>query len=73
MTGQERESNPSDRPDEPNRTDVRDEGKREYELDIDRMVNEGLGGGMVTMHNGLIEDTTAHTMTGQAEEGSDEH
>lgn len=31
-------------------------------MDIDRMVNEGLGGGQVTMHNGLIEDSTTDTM-----------
>ncbi|WP_429368921.1 hypothetical protein [Paenibacillus sp. DS2015] len=29
-----------------------------YELDIDRMVNEGLGGGNVTLDNGLIGDST---------------
>ena len=34
------------------------EGRQEYEMDIDRMVNEGLGGGYVTLHNGLIESTT---------------
>jgi len=37
------------------------EGRREYEMDIDRMVNEGLGGGNVTQHNGLIEETTTDT------------
>lgn len=31
-------------------------------LDIDRMVNEGLGGGNVTEHNGLIGSTTTDTM-----------
>lgn len=31
-------------------------------LDIDRMVNEGLGGGTVTRDNGLIEETTTDTM-----------
>lgn len=30
-------------------------------MDIDRMVNEGLGGGTVTLHNGLIEETTTDT------------
>lgn len=34
------------------------EGRREYEMDIDRMVNEGLGGGNVTLHNGLIGHST---------------
>jgi hypothetical protein len=38
--------------------DVLFEGRAEYELDVDRMVNEGLGGGRVTLHNGLIGDTT---------------
>lgn len=28
-----------------------------YELDIDRMVNEGLGGGNVTIDNGFIGDS----------------
>ncbi|WP_106766776.1 hypothetical protein [Paenibacillus faecalis] len=31
-------------------------------LDIDRMVNEGLGGGNVTRDNGLIGHTTTDTM-----------
>lgn len=31
-------------------------------LDIDRMVNEGLGGGNVTKDNGVIEETTIDTM-----------
>lgn len=31
-------------------------------MDIDRMINEGLGGGNVTMHNGLIEHSTTDTM-----------
>lgn len=31
-------------------------------MDVDRMINEGLGGGMVTRDNGLIEDTTTDTM-----------
>lgn len=39
-------------------SDIPFEGKEQYELDIDRMVNEGLGGGYVTEHNGLIEETT---------------
>ena len=41
----------------PNESDSREK----FFVDIDRMVNEGLGGGQVTMDNGLIEDTTAHT------------
>lgn len=38
------------------------QGRDQYFMDIDRMVNEGLGGGNVTMHNGLIEETTTDTM-----------
>ncbi|MGG1553560.1 MULTISPECIES: hypothetical protein [Paenibacillus] len=38
------------------------EGKDDHFMDIDRMINEGLGGGNVTMHNGLIEATTTDTM-----------
>jgi hypothetical protein len=33
-----------------------------YFVDIDRMVNEGLGGGNVSVDNGLIEETTAETL-----------
>lgn len=39
-----------------------DEGRRQYFMDIDRMVNEGLGGGNVTCHNGLIGESTTDTM-----------
>lgn len=42
--------------------DTDDQGKDDYFMDIDRMINEGLGGGNVTMHNGLIESTTTDTM-----------
>jgi len=38
------------------------EGRLRYEMDVDRMVNEGLGGGQVTMHNGWIGDTTVDDM-----------
>lgn len=38
------------------------EGRDNYDMDIDRMVNEGLGGGNVTLHNGLVEETTTHSM-----------
>lgn len=38
------------------------EGREEMFLDIDRMVNEGLGGGTVTDQNGWIGDTTVDTM-----------
>ncbi|QAY68155.1 hypothetical protein [Paenibacillus protaetiae] len=42
--------------------DTRHEGREQYYMDIDRMVNEGLGGGTVTLHNGLIEESTTDTM-----------
>ncbi|MHA6483045.1 hypothetical protein ACX1C1_14195 [Paenibacillus sp. strain BS8-2] len=38
------------------------EGRDAYDMDIDRMVNEGLGGGNVTMHNGLIAESTTDNM-----------
>ena len=38
------------------------EGRDVYDMDIDRMVNEGLGGGQVTLHNGLIAESTTDTM-----------
>jgi hypothetical protein len=38
------------------------QGREDYFMDIDRMVNEGLGGGNVTLSNGLIEETTTDTM-----------
>lgn len=42
--------------------DANHEGRNEYFMDIDRMINEGLGGGTVSMHNGLIEETSTDTM-----------
>ncbi|WP_186438284.1 hypothetical protein [Cohnella terricola] len=38
------------------------EGRDLYDMDVDRMINEGLGGGQVTMHNGLISETATGTM-----------
>lgn len=38
------------------------EGRDEHFIDIDRMINEGLGGGNVTLQNGLIEESTTDTM-----------
>lgn len=38
------------------------EGRDEYFMDIDRMINEGLGGGQISTHNGLIEESTTDTM-----------
>ncbi|USG68546.1 hypothetical protein NDK47_24515 [Brevibacillus ruminantium] len=45
------------------------EGREDYDMDIDRMVNEGLGGGQVMDQNGLIEETTTDTMTGASTAG----
>lgn len=38
------------------------EGRADYDMDVDRMVNEGLGGGNVTLQNGLIDESTTDTM-----------
>lgn len=46
------------------------EGRDNYDMDIDRMVNEGLGGGHVTMHNGLIAESTTDNMVPDDEEGN---
>ncbi|MCR2806139.1 hypothetical protein [Paenibacillus soyae] len=43
------------------------EGRDVYDMDIDRMVNEGLGGGQVTLHNGLIAESTTDTMVEKPE------
>jgi hypothetical protein len=43
-------------------TDAWHDGRSSYEMDIDRMVNEGLGGGQVTTHNGLIDASTTDYM-----------
>ncbi|GAA4718277.1 hypothetical protein [Brevibacillus fulvus] len=40
------------------------EGRDKHFVDIDRMVNEGLGGGQVTDQNGLIEETTTDSLDG---------
>jgi hypothetical protein len=42
--------------------DQLNQGRDDYFMDIDRMVNEGLGGGYVSDQNGLIEATTTNTM-----------
>ncbi|MFP3390688.1 hypothetical protein [Brevibacillus sp. SIMBA_040] len=44
--------------------DAKHEGRDAYDMDIDRMINEGLGGGIVSDQNGLIEETSVDTMTG---------
>jgi len=46
--------------------DEKFEGRDKNFMDIDRMVNEGLGGGQVTEQNGLIEETTTNTITNEA-------
>lgn len=46
----------------PEASSVSNEGRDKYFMDIDRMVNEGLGGGMVTDQNGLIDSITTDTM-----------
>jgi hypothetical protein len=46
----------------PENKDQLHQGRDESFMDIDRMVNEGLGGGNVTLQNGLIEATTTDTM-----------
>jgi len=46
----------------PRLPDVSFEGKDSMFLDIDRMVNEGLGGGLVTSANGLIGDSNTDTI-----------
>jgi hypothetical protein len=38
------------------------EGRDVYDMDVDRMINEGLGGGQVTLHNGLISESSTGTM-----------
>lgn len=43
-------------------SDSNHEGRDNYFMDIDRMINEGLGGGNVTMQNGLIEASTTDTI-----------
>ncbi|MCR8659525.1 hypothetical protein [Paenibacillus endoradicis] len=37
-------------------------GREHYDMDVDRMVNEGLGAGYVTEHNGLVDETTTDSM-----------
>ncbi|WP_235929808.1 hypothetical protein [Chengkuizengella marina] len=42
--------------------EAQNEGREKHFMDIDRMVNEGLGGGHVTLQNGLIDESTTDTM-----------
>lgn len=48
------------------------EGRDKLFMDIDRMVNEGLGGGQVSGQTGLIEPTTTHTMDDEAAKNDSE-
>ncbi|CAH0119400.1 MULTISPECIES: hypothetical protein [unclassified Paenibacillus] len=50
------------RQDEEKERDEISEGRKSYFMDIDRMVNEGLGGGQVTGQNGFIGASTTDTM-----------
>ncbi|TXK76034.1 hypothetical protein [Paenibacillus sp. N3.4] len=45
--------------------DLNHEGKDDHFMDIDRMINEGLGGGNVTIQGGLIDASTTDTMDHQ--------
>ena len=47
--------------------DAEHEGRLTAEMDIDRMVNEGLGGGQVSSRNGRIGDTTTDDMSEEAQ------
>lgn len=51
-----------------NNNDKKHEGREDFFMDIDRMVNEGLGGGQVTLNNGLIDESTTDTMEIEARE-----
>jgi phosphoenolpyruvate synthase/pyruvate phosphate dikinase len=46
-------------------SDTTHENRDDCFMDGDRMINEGLGGGIVTPDNGLIEKTTTDTMAGE--------
>ncbi|MEI7026479.1 hypothetical protein [Paenibacillus sp. y28] len=49
-------------PNEVFQNDADHQGREDAFMDIDRMINEGLGGGQVTVHNGYIGDSTTDTM-----------
>ncbi|WP_169306616.1 hypothetical protein [Cohnella pontilimi] len=44
------------------REDANVEGRDEFDMDVDRMVNEGLAGGQVKIQNGLVTESTTDTM-----------
>jgi len=58
QTKQERQSDVTD----VTMDDALFEGRNSADMDIDRMVNEGLGGGNITLHNGFIDHSTTDTM-----------
>lgn len=45
-----------------NRDESNNESRDDQFMDVDRMINEGLGGGNVTMHNGYIGASTTDVM-----------
>jgi len=45
-----------------------DNDEEAYQLDIDRMVNEGLGGGQVTIDNGYVGDIPPEQLIMEREE-----
>ncbi|WP_442601875.1 hypothetical protein [Paenibacillus sp. KN14-4R] len=52
----------SDKQEHTQSADSRHEGRDKYFMDVDRMISEGLGGGLVTEDNGKLEDSTTDTM-----------
>lgn len=54
--------------DQPMRKDSLDEGRKKYELDVDRMMNEGMAGGNVFVQGGLANIEEAHDQTDQGPE-----
>lgn len=50
-------------------SDHNHEGREDYFMDIDRMVNEGLGGGNVSPQNGLIDESTTDTIVPESKNG----
>lgn len=45
-----------------NEKEMNKEGRDDHFMDVDRMINEGLGGGNVTMHNGYIGASATDVM-----------
>lgn len=58
----ERKKHRKKKPSQTLKPDILFEGRQDMELDIDRMVNEGLGGGIVDSHvNGSVDDSTPYS------------